>query len=284
MPSVYAHIYFGQKCLNRIPNEYKKIILNNKTFFEYGLQGPDIFNNDSLTKNDNYQSFSLHNRSIINTLINSKKEMSNIKNRDKTLSYMFGYISHFLLDSYCFEYLEKASKEFNKSRSYLESNFERYLLIKNFKNLKDIKINKRYKKSREIKRIIYEQIIHDSKVINNSIDNFINFNTLIYTDNKYLNEGFKKYLHLSKKEQYEDRIIPYQLDKNVLASCVRCDKYLEIATFHYSELVINYMDFLVNDKELNSYYKNKIWYISDNEIPVLDINDELKYTLSSLKR
>ena len=42
MPSTYAHYRFGQEVLKELPNDIKKIIIENKELYDIGLHGPDI--------------------------------------------------------------------------------------------------------------------------------------------------------------------------------------------------------------------------------------------------
>ena len=42
MPSTYAHYRFGQEVLKELPNDIKKIIIENKELYDIGLHGPDL--------------------------------------------------------------------------------------------------------------------------------------------------------------------------------------------------------------------------------------------------
>ena len=42
MPSTYAHYRFGQEVLKELPNDIKKIIIENKELYDIGLPGPDL--------------------------------------------------------------------------------------------------------------------------------------------------------------------------------------------------------------------------------------------------
>ena len=42
-PSTYAHYRFGQEVLKELPNDIKKIIIENKELCDIGLHGPDLF-------------------------------------------------------------------------------------------------------------------------------------------------------------------------------------------------------------------------------------------------
>lgn len=41
-PSTYAHYRFGQEVLKELPNDIKKITIENKELYDIGLHGPDL--------------------------------------------------------------------------------------------------------------------------------------------------------------------------------------------------------------------------------------------------
>ena len=42
MPSTYAHYRFGQDVLKALPDQYKKVLLQEADLFNIGLHGPDL--------------------------------------------------------------------------------------------------------------------------------------------------------------------------------------------------------------------------------------------------
>ena len=126
MPLLYTHIRFANKCIDLLQNEYKEIIKNNYLFFLYGALGPNILNYHSPFTNKKYNELSdtIHNNQIVNTLNTIKEEFKDYKNRDLVLAYSFGYLSHYVLDSYTKSYLINSSNIIKNDINSLKNEIE----------------------------------------------------------------------------------------------------------------------------------------------------------------
>lgn len=279
MPSLYAHYYFGKKCIEKLPNDYKDLILNNISYFYYGTQTPNIFYYSNIFNKRN--EYEYHNVPM-NILIKGFKEnISNINNRDKYIAFIYGYISHFLLDSYCHTYIDIVSKTYLISHYELESTFDRYLLLKN-KETK-ILINKILVKNNDIVKII-SMFLNNKKenVIKDSIENFKTINYLLYSNNHIVKKLIKILFKIINKGEYINLQIPDTINKNYLAYMLRLDKYLEISTYHYLKLINNFMNYLMNDEPLLDYYNKDLREDKTTKIEVLSLEDEKKYIINKL--
>lgn len=141
MPGTYAHYAFWKKVLAQLDDEIKNIILKNMDLFFIGLHGPDIlfyykpliYNN--LTSKLGHK---IHNE---NSNIFFEKARSIIKksnNKEESLSYILGFLCHFMLDSECHPYINKVTQENNLSHTEIESEFDKLLINEGCKNIKTL--------------------------------------------------------------------------------------------------------------------------------------------------
>jgi hypothetical protein len=131
MPETYAHLAFGKQVLNYVDNDVKKIILENLPLYHIGVHGPDIFfytkpftpNHISKTGNE------LHAASADGFLLNAKKVITGCPKPEAAFSYIFGFISHYVLDSECHPYIRKFERK-GLTHSDIETEFERELMLR----------------------------------------------------------------------------------------------------------------------------------------------------------
>ena len=275
MPLLYTHIRFANKCIDLLQDEYKEIIKNNYLFFLYGTQGPNILNYHSPFTNKKYKEISdtIHNNQIANTLNTIKKEFKGNKNRDSVLAYSFGYVSHYLFDSYTKSYLIESSKVINTDISSLKNEIERHYLQKDGINFN----SKIYKNSKIANTIISKILNIPEKDIKQSISNMSLYTKIIYTKNKSILNIFK-ILHLNKYLSY----FVYSNNSNHPAQILRIIKYFEISKYHYQILAQNYIDFIFNHEPLNDYFFNPFTY--KNNTSILDFNEEKKYIIKDYNK
>lgn len=280
MPLTYAHYRFGQKCLSKLPLDLQNIINKNIDYYNYGCQGPDIFYYYNLTKENKIKEFgkNLHTSKMIDILEMFKFNIKKIKNRDAALAYIIGFISHFLLDSYCNAYIYKASNETNINVKIIYKEIEKYYYYKD--KLNKYNISSIFKPSKDIvamlstlfnnfKESTYKQIIYDYKTKL----------FLLKDGNYYKDKAILLFAKLTSNKEIEDNILN-EKTMECLPFCVRCDKYFEIATVHFPVLINNYMDYLTKNSPLNKYYEHNFKTKNNiNNIPILNIKDEENYVL-----
>lgn len=138
MPANYAHYIFGKAISKDLPSPLDAIINKNKELFLIGLHGPDIlFYYKPLSSNSvNALGHRMHAeiaapffeyaRSVIQSQQGARRERS--------ISYIMGFICHFMLDSECHGYIAKKIAESGVSHCEIETEFDRYLLVKEHKN------------------------------------------------------------------------------------------------------------------------------------------------------
>lgn len=170
MPGSITHCLFAKDCLSKINSaDMQNTINNNFEIYLLGCQGPNFFSysnylpflsNQNLSEigdkihtqyiNEFFKSMILY----CNNTSTIRYIFSDSNFRDITLSYLYGFISHYALDkhahpliyslqfSLCNQYKRKSSKALHKS---IETHIDK-LLLKEFKNISPIQFNE-YKKT-----------------------------------------------------------------------------------------------------------------------------------------
>lgn len=131
MPSIYAHYTLGKIVLEKIPLEFQEVINKNRGIFNIGLQGPDIFFFKDFGKDKKALSLAhkIHFSPFKETLITFTDIYKNFGN-ESVLAYILGYIGHFALDSSAHGFINRVSAEEKVPHIELETEFDRFLMLK----------------------------------------------------------------------------------------------------------------------------------------------------------
>ncbi len=130
MASIYTHFVFGQEVLKRLPTKYRNLIENYKNYYILGQQGPDFFYF--------YKPYS-DKGSKIGTKIHQstceiflENSLSNIKYlSEPQLVYLFGFLCHYALDIMIHPYVDNLEVELQFSHMEMETELDRYFMIRN---------------------------------------------------------------------------------------------------------------------------------------------------------
>lgn len=132
MPASYTHYSFGSDVYKNLSKAMRDIIDKNRTAYNIGLNGPDIlFYYKPMIKNQikNYGN-EMHYDTAYHFFKNAKNVIR--KNRsDISISYILGFICHFILDSNCHPYINIAMKEIELSHETIEAELDGYLMRRN---------------------------------------------------------------------------------------------------------------------------------------------------------
>lgn len=125
MPSIYAHNKFGKLSIENLTESQRKIVEENRDFYDLGLQGSDfyffeIFNSK---KPINRIGNIIHKSSCRESLENFLKTDLDDENR----AYIYGYIGHFALDSSAHPHINLWSKN-GINHAKLETEFDKILM------------------------------------------------------------------------------------------------------------------------------------------------------------
>jgi len=132
MPSHYAHYYFGNQVLKSTTKGIKDIInTNGNTIdsFMIGLHGPDIlFFYKAHSKNPiNIEGTKIHNEKgkvFLSHAINYVK----LNPTNENISYLLGFMCHFMLDTACHPLVKKHMALTNLSHSRIETEFDSFII------------------------------------------------------------------------------------------------------------------------------------------------------------
>jgi len=129
MPATYAHYQFGKKVYKALPKEIKEIIKENKPAYLLGLHGPDlVFYYRPLGKNRvNQLGVRMHREKAVDFF---EKARAVYQERPSyvLLSYLCGFLCHFMLDSECHPYIGNYMDEHALGHMEIETDFDRFLM------------------------------------------------------------------------------------------------------------------------------------------------------------
>lgn len=133
MPSAYAHYRFGDQMLNRLPEPMKSRIDPHRALYDIGVHGPDIlFYFHPLKKTAIRKSGSeMHDRPGREFFRKAAAIIRPLRGveRARALAYVYGFITHFSLDSVCHTYVEQRVRATNVTHTEIEVEFDRRLLM-----------------------------------------------------------------------------------------------------------------------------------------------------------
>lgn len=131
MPAGYAHYIFGQKVFNSLDKNHQEIINRNIDLYNIGVHGPDIlFYYKALVSNEIKDLGSLlHQKEAYGFFLHAKKIIDENQHDEAAIAYIYGFITHFVLDHSCHPYIGQMEKELNMTHSEIESELDRKLLV-----------------------------------------------------------------------------------------------------------------------------------------------------------
>ncbi|MCL2865960.1 MAG: zinc dependent phospholipase C family protein [Lachnospiraceae bacterium] len=136
MPTTYTHYRFGKEVINALPKPLQQSIESYRQLFDIGVHGPDIlFYYHFFYKNRiNQAGVMLHERASKAFFTESAEIIKKSPNPAAARAYIYGFITHFVLDSECHKYIEKMIQESGISHHEIEAEFDRYLLVASGRN------------------------------------------------------------------------------------------------------------------------------------------------------
>lgn len=131
MPSTYAHYRMGQEVRKLVPSEESRIIEAYPELFLIGLHGPDIlfYYNALFTNPVNQVGFGLHEKSGISFFARQAEMIRERQDGTPYLSYLYGYICHFSLDTTCHGYIDEKISKSGVTHTEIEAEFDRELML-----------------------------------------------------------------------------------------------------------------------------------------------------------
>lgn len=287
MPTTYAHWRFGDKCIRMLPDDLQNIILNNRAIFDYGVHGPDIFFYYNCLKHNEVNRYgsAMHDIPYKDTLAQIKENFKKTENKDMALSYLLGFTCHFTLDSYCHGFIEKVDETMPYSHGKIESQFDRYLLIKDGFNPVTKSVTDMFHPDKKMAKVI--------SGLFNKFDEDIIYKTLkdqkLYLSLLKDNSDIKRFflttaMDIAKVPSFKDLLITKENVEELKPVNIRLNKYFDMALKHYPVLADSLIGYLSDKNELNTYFKHNFSFKEDyRNLEILPLDEELKYKVTALQ-
>lgn len=287
MPTTYAHWRFGDKCIRMLPDDLQNIILNNRAIFDYGVHGPDIFFYYNCLKHNEVNRYgsAMHDIPYKDTLAQIKENFKKTENKDMALSYLLGFTCHFTLDSYCHGFIEKVDETMPYSHGKIESQFDRYLLIKDGFNPVTKSVTDMFHPDKKMAKVI--------SGLFNKFDEDIIYKTLkdqkLYLNLLKDNSDIKRFflttaMDIAKVPSFKDLLITKENVEELKPVNIRLSKYFDMALKHYPVLADSLIGYLSDKNELNTYFKHNFSFKEDyRNLEILPLDEELKYKVTALQ-
>lgn len=134
MPSTHAHYVFGREVLRELPAPQAALAREYRQLYDIGQHGPDIlFYYHVLTNNKiNAVGYAVHGRPGREFFAPALAHISALSGeaRERAKAYALGFLCHFALDSACHGYIENKIAVSGVTHTEIESEFDRYLLLR----------------------------------------------------------------------------------------------------------------------------------------------------------
>lgn len=288
MPTTYAHWRFGDKCIETLPIRLKDVVRSNREIFDYGVHGPDIFFYYKCLKSNEVNRYGedLHNQSYRLLLKQFKEGYRKADDKMSVLSYILGFTCHFTLDSYCHGYIERKDEESDVSHNKIESQFDRYLLVKDGYDPVKKSVTFSLKPNKKIAHDIHEVFPNFSeKVIYRTISDQKKYLNLLKDNNNFKRTILGTGMDLVGVQSFKDLFLTKQVDPECMDSNERLDKLFNKAVEHYPVLVKYIIQYLNHGNELPEYFNNNFSYKKDyKNIPVLSLEEEHEYLIHEFQK
>ena len=137
MPSCYTHHIYSEQVLHALPKQYREIIQRHKELFAWGAEGPDLF---FFFMPGFYMNpvcklgFQMHRRPGQDFFQSAAKVLREDGFPEAELSYLYGFLTHFVLDRICHEKIYRAVEKGVASHNEIETEVDRALLVKEGKD------------------------------------------------------------------------------------------------------------------------------------------------------
>ena len=127
MPSIYAHHRFGAEMIAKMPKRQQRTVARFRQLYDMGLQGPDIFYYQGLSKGDSAGD-RYHNETGA-AFFERVCAMVRSNPSEGARAYLYGVLAHYALDSLSHPFINRMAQEGTLDHSRIETEFDRYLLF-----------------------------------------------------------------------------------------------------------------------------------------------------------
>ena len=283
MPTTYAHHSFGERCLRTLPESLRQLVAANRAIFDYGVHGPDIyFYYHALTPNAiNDFGRALHDIPFSETLAGIRPRFTVCDDRDAALSYLLGFTAHFALDAWCHGYVERKAEVSGISHNKLESQYDRYLMLRDGLNPVRHSRVSQLKPERHMGAVISALLpeVSPADTFTTLRDQRI-YLTLLKDSNAAKRLLLRTAMDLVHANSFKDLLITEESLPGAADAMLRLDKLTALAAAEYPVLAENLTAFLSGEADLLPAFGRTFGPASDyRSIPVLPLEEEQNYTV-----
>ena len=258
MPSTYAHYRFGQEVLKELPNDIKKIIIENKELYDIGLHGPDLLFYYLPLKNNEINSigYNMHEKTGEEVFDTFRKMMTSKKQINHYLAYYYGFICHFSLDATCHGYIEKRIHESGVSHGEIEVEFDRFLMIEDGLDPIRHKLTNHIIPSIDYARIIAPFFNVTAQQVVKSLESMKFYNDLLIAPSKLKRKFIYALLRITGNyQEMHGLLVNYEANPLCKDSTEKLNQFYKQAIKKAVELISEYVQLSSLEKTKDDFYQ-----------------------------
>jgi len=257
MPANFAHTLFGREVLAILPFNVKRVLELNRSAFDIGLHGPDIyFFHKPFSKNKIREIGGfIHQRNADEFLSKAKKIIKRTSDNE-LYSYAAGFICHFMLDSECHPYIAQKISQSGVSHAKIEAEFDRKLMLENGLDPFSYNTAAYLNPARALcEKIAMLYPVATGKDVYTSIKSMKKYTGLFVCKNGLKRSALYFLMDLSKTKKYHDIILTPEPDSCCSDSNARLYEIFYAAIAPTAELIENYCKGIPNETELSGRFQ-----------------------------
>ena len=129
MPTTFTHDLFGKRVYQKLPGPMRRLVKEHGELYRIGLHGPDILFYYGWGKNRvNQNGVRLHGE-VAAPFFERGAALVGRKGNDALLSYLLGFVCHFMLDSTCHPYINGTVSQ-AVGHGQIEKELDRRLMVR----------------------------------------------------------------------------------------------------------------------------------------------------------
>ena len=257
MPSTYAHYRFGQEVIQKVPDDIKKIILENKELYDIGLHGPDIlfYYQPLKTNSINSIGYQMHEHQG-KEFFDFASKILQAKQTNEALAYLLGFICHFTLDASCHGYIDQKIAQSGVSHGEIEVEFDRDLMMKDGLDPLRHKLTNHIIPSIENAKVIAPFFKVTDKEIMKALKSMKIYNDLLIAPTKLKRNFIYALLHLTGNyKEMHGLIVNYKANPLCKDSTEKLNQLYKQALEKVIELICDYYHFSLFEKTKDDFYQ-----------------------------
>lgn len=278
MPTAYTHWRFGADCIQKMPEQLQTKVNKYRDIYDIGVHGPDIFFYDLAHKDVADYGYKMHKKPAKDFFEKCKIIYKDSKNKDATLVYILGFLSHFALDSMCHGYVERKKEFSNITHNLVESQYDRHVILLDKRKANLVDRAESLKPNKENAKVISSFYPFNEKVIYRATSSQRKVITMLNCTYEIKEKFLKSLLHSLGHHNFADLFVGFKEEEICEDSNLRLDKLRNKALALYPKLLKNLLAYLNNKEKLSKYFNHNFEAWDDyKDIPVLNYEEELKY-------